>query len=118
MDSIISQIRSLAEAADEAGRHSILDALQLLQSQLETPMDVLMKLYNSHVQTAVIYVAVQLGLFKHLAADPSSTITVAQLADKTGASPQLLRESDLNFLRRAPCRVPLPWVSNFNSSSF
>jgi len=47
MDSIISQIRSLAEAADEAGRHSILDALQLLQSQLETPMDVLMKLYNS-----------------------------------------------------------------------
>nr|KAK5438908.1 hypothetical protein LTR18_008343 [Exophiala xenobiotica] len=91
MDAIIIQIRSLAEAADGAGRQSILDALQQLQAQLETPQDVLMKLHNSHIQTAVIYVAVQLGLFKHLAADPSSTLTVAQLAGKTGASPKLLQ---------------------------
>ena len=53
MDSIITQIRSLAEAADKAGRHSILDALQQLQSQLETPQDVLMKLYNSVSQKFV-----------------------------------------------------------------
>jgi hypothetical protein len=47
MDSITTQIRSLADAADKDGRQSILDSLQQLQAQLETPQDVLMKLHNS-----------------------------------------------------------------------
>lgn len=47
MDSLISQIKSLAETADEAGRKSIRAGLEELQSQLESPMDTFLKLHNS-----------------------------------------------------------------------
>ncbi|KIV83086.1 hypothetical protein PV11_05144 [Exophiala sideris] len=91
MESILDQVRSLADEADDAGKRTIVEGLRQLQIQLETPMDLFMKLYNSHIQIAVVYVAVQLGLFKHLAKDPSSSVTVAQLAEESGASPELLR---------------------------
>ena len=47
MDSILDQIRSLADEADDAGKRSILEGLRQVQTQLETPMDLFMKLYNS-----------------------------------------------------------------------
>lgn len=47
MDAIATQIRALADAADEAGRYSILNALQTLQYQLEPPNDIFLRLYNS-----------------------------------------------------------------------
>ncbi|KAI1612695.1 O-methyltransferase-domain-containing protein [Exophiala viscosa] len=91
MESTLDQIRSLAHEADDVGKRNILDQLRQLQTELEKPMDLFMKLYNSHIQIAVVYVAVQLGLFKHLARDPASTVTVSQLAGESGASPELLR---------------------------
>lgn len=47
MNSILSQIRSFAERADEGGRHQILKDIQQLQLELETPFDLFMKLYNA-----------------------------------------------------------------------
>jgi len=47
MDSILDQIRSLADEADDVGKRNILEQLRQLQTQLETPMDLFMKLYNS-----------------------------------------------------------------------
>ncbi|KFY19011.1 hypothetical protein V493_08197 [Pseudogymnoascus sp. VKM F-4281 (FW-2241)] len=97
MDSIISQIEALARNADAEGRKGILSALQDLQGRLEPPTEVFIKLYNSHIQVAVVYVAVQLGLFKGLAKDASATLTVAELAETCNASPDLL-ERILRYL--------------------
>lgn len=47
MDSIVSQVQTLADRADEAGRNDILRTLRDLQHQLETPKDLFLKLYNS-----------------------------------------------------------------------
>ncbi|KAL5347912.1 hypothetical protein ACLOAV_007323 [Pseudogymnoascus australis] len=88
MDSIISQVQALADNADEAGRNDILRALRDLQQQVETPKDLFLKLYNSHLQVAVIYIGVELGIFKQLA--KRTTLTVTELAETSGASPELL----------------------------
>jgi hypothetical protein len=47
MDALVDQVRSLAEKADEAGRSRIINALQALQQQLESPTDIFLKFYNS-----------------------------------------------------------------------
>lgn len=47
MDSIVSQIQTLADNADEVGRNDILRTLRDLQYQLETPKDLFLKIYNS-----------------------------------------------------------------------
>ncbi|KIW19666.1 hypothetical protein PV08_00240 [Exophiala spinifera] len=91
MDAIITQISSLAKDADDVGRQAILKALQQLQAQLESPVEVFLKLYNASIQVNVVYVAVQLGLFKHIAEDASSPVSVAQIAERSSASPELLR---------------------------
>ncbi|KFY43015.1 hypothetical protein V494_02134 [Pseudogymnoascus sp. VKM F-4513 (FW-928)] len=95
MDSIISQIQTLADNADEAGRNDILLTLRDLQYQMETPKDLFLRLYNSHLQVAVTYIGVELGLFKHLA--KNTVLTVTELADISGASPELL-ERILRYL--------------------
>ncbi|OBT64987.1 hypothetical protein VE03_05648 [Pseudogymnoascus sp. 23342-1-I1] len=95
MDSIISQIQTLANNADEAGRNDILRTLRDLQYQLETPKDLFLKLYNSHLQVAVVYIGVELGIFKELA--KNTTLTVTELAGISGASPELL-ERILRYL--------------------
>lgn len=51
------------------------------------------QLVFKQIQVSVIYVGVQLGLFKHLGEDASSPVSVAQLAERSGASPELLRTS-------------------------
>ncbi|KFY18194.1 hypothetical protein V492_00082 [Pseudogymnoascus sp. VKM F-4246] len=89
MDSIISQIQTLADNADEAGRNDILLTLRDLQYQMETPKDLFLRLYNSHLQVAVVYIGVELGIFKHLA--KNTVLTVTELADISGASPELLK---------------------------
>lgn len=47
MDSIIAQIRTLALTADEPGRASIHNDLRSLLSDLQSPMDMIMDLFNS-----------------------------------------------------------------------
>lgn len=47
MDSIIDQIRTLAGTADEPGRTSIYNDLRSLLPELQSPMDMIMDLFNS-----------------------------------------------------------------------
>jgi len=47
MDSIVAQIHTLAESADEAGRLSIQIALRKALSELQSPKDVVVDLINS-----------------------------------------------------------------------
>ena len=47
MDSLVAQIRTLADKADEVGRNTILNTLRDLQYQLATPNDFLLGFFNS-----------------------------------------------------------------------
>lgn len=47
MNSIVAQIRTLAENTDEVGRLEIRKALRGIQLEIQTPKDVLMELANS-----------------------------------------------------------------------
>ncbi|KAL8712080.1 MAG: hypothetical protein Q9220_003514 [cf. Caloplaca sp. 1 TL-2023] len=90
MEGIVTQIQSLAKDADKAGRKEILNKLRDVQTSLEKPMDLFLKLYNSHLQVAVVYSGIELGLFQELAKEGAGTMTVTDLAEKSGASPDLL----------------------------
>lgn len=46
MESIVAQIKTLA-GKDDATRKSVIDALIKLQHSLETPFELIMRLYNS-----------------------------------------------------------------------
>jgi hypothetical protein len=46
MEFAAAQIRALAQSADKAGRQEILSTLSKLQSELEDPMETLMRLSN------------------------------------------------------------------------
>ncbi|KIX03206.1 uncharacterized protein Z518_06758 [Rhinocladiella mackenziei CBS 650.93] len=97
MDSIVGQIRSLAESADAVGRNQILNTLRDLQYDLETPMDTYMKFVNSNIQLAMVYVGVELGLFKELVKAEEKTLTLDDLVKQSSASPDLL-ERILRYL--------------------
>ena len=47
MDSIIAQIQTLAQSADESARLDILQSLQQVQVELQSPTDTLMGLASS-----------------------------------------------------------------------
>lgn len=47
MDSIATQIRALAQTADEAGRLEIQKALRDIQLDIQNPKDVIMEIGNS-----------------------------------------------------------------------
>jgi hypothetical protein len=46
MELAVAQIRTLAQSADKADRKEILNTLSKLQSELEDPMETLMRLSN------------------------------------------------------------------------
>lgn len=111
MEAILNQLRDLAGKADEAGRARLVSTLKDLQIQLESPQDTFLRLYNSvcphrdtqlpvswtdmhpqQLELAVIYIGVDLGLFAELVKENTNPLTVAQLAERSGASPVLLGE--------------------------
>ncbi|OKL61815.1 hypothetical protein UA08_03027 [Talaromyces atroroseus] len=87
MELAIAQIRSLAQSADRAGRQEILSALGKLQSELEDPMETLMRLSNFVRVMSQNPFHVQ--LFQALA-DTSEFLDVNQIAKTTGMSSELL----------------------------
>ncbi|KIW79623.1 hypothetical protein Z517_06236 [Fonsecaea pedrosoi CBS 271.37] len=89
MEAIVEQIQALAKGADDAERSHIVDALQQLQHELESPMDVLMKMFNAQISLSVTYVAVELGLFQELVKH-DSTVSGARLTANIKASAELV----------------------------
>lgn len=47
MDSIVTQIRALAQSADETGRLEIQKALRDIQLEIQNPKDIIMEIGNS-----------------------------------------------------------------------
>jgi demethylsterigmatocystin 6-O-methyltransferase len=121
MEAIIAKVRSLAGEADEAGRANIRSALHRVLSDLETPKDTLMGLFNKvymnliccylictsllypqltlfqHLQIATVRLGIELGLFRSLS-QSEATLQVSQLAEQSGASSQLLGKVLMQFL--------------------
>ena len=89
METLISQIKTLASSADEAARRALLDALVDLQNQLEAPSDTLSRLYGLQLIPTVARIGVDLKLFEILA-ESDKPQDVATLAKETGAAPVLL----------------------------
>ncbi|KAJ5090818.1 hypothetical protein N7532_009502 [Penicillium argentinense] len=89
MDSIVSQIHSLAQSTGEAGRLEIQRALRQTQVELQSPIEVLFELVNSTLGVSVVRMSTDLGLFGILAKS-SESLSVNKIAEASGASPDLL----------------------------
>ncbi|KAE8366796.1 S-adenosyl-L-methionine-dependent methyltransferase [Aspergillus caelatus] len=96
MESIIAQARFLAGEADGAGRAKIRDALRQFLLELETPKDLLMGIFNNHLQIGAVRLGIESGLFRSFS-QSEIPLQVDQVAEKTGASPQLF-ECILRYL--------------------
>ncbi|OAP64699.1 hypothetical protein AYL99_00671 [Fonsecaea erecta] len=90
MEALADQIKSMAKDVGEAEKSHILDTLARLQRELDSPMDVLMKIFNAQISLSMIYVAVDLGVFREVANYASSSVSGVQLATKVKASPDLV----------------------------
>ncbi|KAJ9610291.1 hypothetical protein H2200_005068 [Cladophialophora chaetospira] len=102
MEAITGQIQALAKEADHVGRNQILNSLRDLQYSLESPMDLFMRLYNSHLQLAITYVGIDTNIFGQLASGGNCSFTAVELAEKLGASSDLLGQETPPQVRRQP----------------
>jgi hypothetical protein len=108
MDSAVAQIRALAQNANRVCRQEILSTLSKLQSELEDPMETLIRLSNfvcdalesfeslvltslfiQNILIAMFRIAVDVQLFQALN-DNSESLDVGQGAKVTGMSSDLL----------------------------
>jgi hypothetical protein len=53
--------------------------------------------FVQHLRLSIVYTGMEIGLFQQLAAQPDRTQTAAELAAKTGASPELLGKADCSM---------------------
>ncbi|KAJ5994420.1 hypothetical protein N7451_010144 [Penicillium sp. IBT 35674x] len=96
MDAIISQIHTLAQSADDAGRLDIQRALRDVQIELQSPQDTLMGFGSSNLLIAMLRLGVDLGVFRDLS-KTNGSLTVSQLASVHDASP-IFMERVLRYL--------------------
>ncbi|ETN42851.1 uncharacterized protein HMPREF1541_02009 [Cyphellophora europaea CBS 101466] len=90
MDAQIAEIKKLYDQSDESGRIAIKESLHDLVNSLEGPRGTMYQTFNAFVQLAVIRVGINIGLFGHLQSSIAEPLSVDELAEKTGAAPQLL----------------------------
>ncbi|KAL4809458.1 O-methyltransferase-domain-containing protein [Aspergillus unguis] len=88
MDDLILQIRDLASKANDAEKIKIQSTLRAVASDLESPQDTLMQLYNGCMYLAVVRIGTRSGLFRSLS-QSQGPLSVTQLAEQSNASPQL-----------------------------
>jgi hypothetical protein len=58
MDSIVAQIKALADTADEAGRLEIIETLRQMKVDLQTPKDALIELAGLVCYVSLLYISV------------------------------------------------------------
>lgn len=93
MDAAIENIKQLASEAGHSARQPIILALTKLIYSLETPDDTVQRIGGLSLQTSVALTAIDLGLFRLLVeaeAGSTGSLTLAELAAKTGAEAALL----------------------------
>ncbi|RAO66543.1 uncharacterized protein BHQ10_002555 [Talaromyces amestolkiae] len=105
MELAAAQIRTLAQTADKAGRQEILSTLNKLQSEIEDPMEMLMRLSNFNILIAMFRVAVHVQLFQAL--DKSESLDIDEIAKATGVTSELLTRilrylASMNVIKENP----------------
>lgn len=70
--------------------HGVLPTKQSFPNICLTLVNTAANIYSQHMELAVIYAGVDLGIFKHLVAEQEGALALTQIAEKTGASSALL----------------------------
>ncbi|KAJ6782143.1 hypothetical protein PWT90_07435 [Aphanocladium album] len=86
---ILASVREQALTADEVSRKAIIDQLNHLARELETPQDCMQRILYQPITLPVVRAGCDLGLFNHIV-DSVQPLSSAALADRCGASPLLL----------------------------
>jgi demethylsterigmatocystin 6-O-methyltransferase len=89
MDALVDHVRSVAKTSSDSQRKEILNQLRTLAHSLETSDDTIQRLTFSWLELTVVRIGIDLKLFSHLI-ESASPLSVAQLSEKTDASPALL----------------------------
>ncbi|KAL8793067.1 MAG: hypothetical protein Q9195_004379 [Heterodermia aff. obscurata] len=90
LDTLLAQVKCLADEADNAGRIKMLEKLRGLSYSIETSDDTAKRLLYSNFQLAAIRIGIDLKLFDILD-ESTRPLTTSQLAKATGAIPEFLR---------------------------
>ncbi|ROV87606.1 hypothetical protein VSDG_09603 [Cytospora chrysosperma] len=88
MEEALKQIKTRAEESDEA-RREIISSLQDFAFSLENTHETIHRIGHMNSQAATVQVGIDLGLFK-LLVQSNTPVTIAQIAEMTGAEPDLL----------------------------
>ncbi|KAL4987996.1 S-adenosyl-L-methionine-dependent methyltransferase [Aspergillus falconensis] len=89
MDAVFKQIKDEYARADEHGKREIQGYIRELQVGFYSDWDVVMRLSSGPMQVALAKIAIDLDLFRILK-ESEAPVSLAQLAEKTGAAPKLL----------------------------
>ncbi|PKY05822.1 methyltransferase B [Aspergillus campestris IBT 28561] len=89
MDAAIQQIKNIYTQADEDTRKSIKNELNNLQTFFRSDLDLVSLMADGPVRFGMAKVGIDLGTFKMLR-DHGESLSTAQLAEKSGAAPELL----------------------------
>ncbi|OJI99513.1 hypothetical protein ASPVEDRAFT_125078 [Aspergillus versicolor CBS 583.65] len=89
MEAIFKQIKDEYAIADQNGRRQIQGHIRELQVGFYSDWDVVMRLSSGPLQVALTKIAIDLDIFRILK-ESESPVTLAELAEKTGAAPRLL----------------------------
>ena len=89
MDSLLGEVRRLADTSDEVARKKLVAQLQEIVSSLETPDESVEKLLCRHLEIAVIRASVDLGIFRTLSRN-EAPLSLDALATITDSDPALL----------------------------
>lgn len=65
MDSLVAQVRSLAQNADAVERNKLWETLEEVRRDTEPPMDLFLKLFNSVSANAPLFQCLALAKFVH-----------------------------------------------------
>ncbi|KAI1370088.1 S-adenosyl-L-methionine-dependent methyltransferase [Hypoxylon crocopeplum] len=84
MDDALNQLKQTASSTDESTRRQIARSLRRLADSMETPQNTIHRYGHLHLQTAVVKVGFDLGLFKYLSRS-NGLVTVETISKETGA---------------------------------
>ncbi|KAI0836395.1 putative sterigmatocystin 8-O-methyltransferase precursor [Hypoxylon sp. FL0890] len=90
IESIIDEVQSNSESLRGDDRHRLSDAAKRLSMALETPGDTVLRIVFGPLQLPMACIGVETRLFEILS-DFDSTVTAAELAERTHVDPALLK---------------------------
>ncbi|KAL7007023.1 hypothetical protein EMMF5_003249 [Cystobasidiomycetes sp. EMM_F5] len=89
MEALLAQAQTLAKTVTESNRKALIDGLRDLATSLEDNQESAQRLIYTHYPLIALRIGSDLNLFS-LLADAEKPLTSSEIAQKTGAAPQLM----------------------------